>query len=150
MATQTHYFKGKAQWAKVYKPDEKYGKFSIDLGMSQEDAAKFREIGLKNTFKERDNLYWITLRRDPEKMVWKNQEQVKAGPPEIKDADGHPFSELIGNGSEVTVKFVTYDYNNSNGKGKGSRLESVRVDKLVEYKKDGEATKEGFDLGFNF
>ena len=151
MATQTHYLKGKAQWAKLFKPDEKYNKYSIDLGMDQEEAEKFKKIGLKNTLKERDGLYWVSIRRDPDKLAWINGTQQPAGKPSVLDSDGHPLDKLVGNGSDVIVKLTTYDYDNKNGKGVGSRLESVRVDKLVEYRKDGETkSEEGFDLGFNF
>ena len=151
MATQVHYFKGKAMWSKLFKPDEKYKKYSIDLGMTAEEAEKFKKIGLKNGVKERDGLYWVSLRRDPDKLVWSGGTQQPAGKPSVLDSDGHPLDKLVGNGSDVVVKVTTYDYDNKNGKGVGSRLESVRVDKLVEYKKDGETKSEGgFDLGFNF
>lgn len=153
--TQTLYFKGKAMWSKLFKPDEKYNKYSIDLGMEADEAKRFRKIGLKNAIKERDGLYWVSIRRDPDKLAWINGEQKPAGKPTVFDVDGHPSTDLIGNGSDVTVTMVTYEYDNKFGKGVGSRLESVRVDKLVEYKKPGlegdtSAASEGFDLGFNF
>lgn len=153
MSTKVHYFSGKAMWCKLFKPDEKYGHYSLELGMTAEEADKFKKIGLKNGVKERDGLFYVSLRRDPSKLAWINGKQEPAGKPSVVDSDGHPLDKLVGNGSDVTVKLVTYQYDNKFGKGVGSRLESVRVDNLVEYKKpgvEGDQAKEGFDLGFNF
>jgi hypothetical protein len=57
------------------------------------------------------------------------------------------LTEIIGNGSEVTIVVSTYDYDNKFGKGKGSRLEKVRVDKLVKYEKE-EARSNDPDIPF--
>ena len=136
MATNTHYITAPCKWAKVYKPDEKYNKFSIDLGLTKEQYEDFKKIGLKNKPKEDGGLNWITLRRDPEAKAWVDGKQQAAGKPVVLDQDGKPTTQIIGNGSEVTVVYSVYDYDNKFGKGKGSRLEKVRIDKLVEYVKE--------------
>jgi len=137
MATNTHYITGVCKWAKVHKPDEKFNKFSIDIGFTKDDlATNYAKMGLKNKPKEADGLYWVTFRRDPEGKVWVNGKQEAAGAPGVFNADGSPCKEMIGNGSEVTIVVSTYDYDNKFGKGKGSRLEKIRVDKMVKYERD--------------
>ncbi len=131
MATTSYKFSGECKWAKVYKPDPKYMKYSIDLKLEGKDIDVFKAIGLKNTLKEDG---WVTFRRDPSKEVWKDGKKVPGGPPSVVDASGNVSTELIGNGSMVTVQVSVYDYDNNFGKGKGSRLEVVRIDKLVEFK----------------
>jgi len=134
MATSTHYLKGIAKWAKVHRPDEKYGKHSIDLGMTKEQLSAYEKIGLKNKPKEADGLHWVTFRRDPTGMVWVNRVQTIAGKPSVVDSNNNTTDVTIGNGSEVTIELQVYDYDNKFGKGKGSRLEKVKIDKLVEFK----------------
>jgi hypothetical protein len=147
MATTTHYLSGPCKWAKVYKPDEKYNKHSIDIGFTKDGLANYTKLGLKNKPKEADGLYWVTFRRDPEGKVWINGKQEPAGKPGVFNPDGSPCTEIIGNGSEVTIVVSTYDYDNKFGKGKGSRLEKVRVDKLVKYEKE-EARSNDPDIPF--
>lgn len=130
MATKVEYFSGECRWAKVYKPDEKYGKYSIDVKV--DDLPKFKSLGVKAS--DRDG--WVTFRRDPEGKAWKDGKQIIAGKPLVVDAEGKPFDEIIGNGSEVTVKVETYTYDNKFGKGVAMRLESVRVDKHKPYVKE--------------
>ena len=136
MATTTHYLSGPCKWAKVHKPDEKYKKFSIDIGFTKDGLANYTKLGLKNKPKEADGLYWVTFRRDPESKVWINGEQTAAGKPGVFNSDGSPCTDMIGNGSEVTIVVSVYGYDNEFGKGKGSRLEKVRVDKMVKYEKE--------------
>ena len=132
MATQTVYLSGKAYWAKVFKVDDKYGKHSIEVELDLDSIKIFDELGLKNKPNQEGR---VSFRRDPEGMVYKDKLQVRAGAPLILDHENQPTTKLIGNGSLVTIKVQVYDYDNKFGKGKGSRLESVRVDELVEYVK---------------
>jgi hypothetical protein len=60
-------------------------------------------------------------------------------PPEVLDKDNQPFTKLIGNGSTVTCKVIIYD----TIKGKGHRLEAVRVDDWVEYVPEGSQSPAG-------
>jgi len=49
--------------------------------------------------------------------------------PKLVDTDGNDLDTLVGNGSEVTVKFKSY----SNDFGTFAELVAVKVTKLVEY-----------------
>ena len=140
--TSTHYFSGKAQWAKVYRPDDKYNKFSIDVALNPTAFKEYEKLGLhkpKNGFKQdEEGNTWVTFRRNPEDTTYRDGNKVPCGAPTVVDGNGNPMDATIGNGSDVTVKVMVYAYNNKFGKGNGSRLESVRVDNLVEYQKPQE------------
>lgn len=130
MATETFHFSGPCRWAKVHQPDKMYDKYSIDVQLSGDELETFKAIKLRNTVKEDG---WVTFRRDPKHTVYINGEKVPAGPPKVLDASGRPLADLVGNGSLVTIRITVYSYNNSYGKGKGSRLESIVVNKLEKY-----------------
>lgn len=136
MATQTLYFSGPCQWAKLATPDTKFnpeGEFKIDVFLDQDNLKKFNDskLQLKIRYGEDDRPY-VTFKRANKQMI--KGEIVDRGPPEIIDKDNNPLAKgtLIGNGSTVTCKVITYD----GQKGKGHRLEAVRVDNLVEYNTD--------------
>ncbi len=128
MATTYHYFTGITKWAKVRKPDVKYNNFQVPLYMDEETLEKFKELNLALAVKTDDNGTFVTFKRPMEKLM--KGEVVTFGPPKVFNADGSEMKEgLIGNGSTVTVKISKYD----TIKGPGHRLESLRVDDLVEY-----------------
>lgn len=131
MATRFFYFHGKAKWAKVRKPDEKYGNYTINLYPTPESRNLIAESGLQIAPKNDDEGEFFTFRRPHEKLIKK--EVVEFGPPQALNPDGTEFDGLIGNGSDVTIKVSVYD----TIKGKGHRWESVRVDKLVVYEGTG-------------
>lgn len=141
MASKTYTLTGECKWAKVWKPDQKYGKHSIDLKLDSKAMKTFMEMGLQNKPKEdEDGNLWVSLRRDPLAKVFVrgSEDKTEAGRPMVTGVDNEVE---IGNGSTVTVKVTVYDYDNKFGKGKGSRLDSVHVDKLVEFKR-AEATSD--------
>lgn len=120
----THYFTGKSQWAKVHKPDEKYGKYSIDVLLDMTQYKDMKALGLKNNGKPDDSgKMWVTFRRNKDD-----------GAPVVVDAAGEPSQDTIGNGSTCTVKldvekFVSKKY----GAVTRSTMQSVRIDELVIY-----------------
>jgi len=128
---QSWYFTGKAKWAKLKKPDEKYKKWTIDLYMDEKNMADFKRSGLQLKVKEdRDGEGdFVTFGR-PIGKLWKG-EFVEMVAPTVLDSNGNPTDVAIGNGSIVTVKVAVYD----TVKGKGHTLEGVRIEELVEYKK---------------
>lgn len=131
----TYYFKGKAMWAECNKLS-KYGKYAIKLLVSKEDAKEFKAIGSKAQPKEMDDgSYMLSFSRDPVRRALKNGEMVPAGAPEVLDKDGNPYSGDIGNGSDVTLKVDVFKWDNAFGKGIGMRLDKVRIDNLIEFKK---------------
>lgn len=129
MATRYLYLTGKAKWARVHKPDEKYHNYSVQLYLDKASSKAFSESGLGLSVKEDEDGKYIKLRR-PEAKLMKG-EMVEFGPPKIIDKNKKPFDGAIGNGSDVTAKIAVYD----TIKGPGHRLEAIRVDKLVEYTK---------------
>lgn len=133
MATKTWYFTGTAKWAKIAEPDKEFQKYSIDVYLDDANLAKFQESGaqLKLRGHESDGTY-VTFSR-PMARIGRDGEVKQFGPPELLNADGEPYPKgtLIGNGSKVTVKVDVFD----TPKGKGTRLEAIRVDDLVEYSK---------------
>lgn len=149
MASKTYTLTGEARWAKVWAPDAKYGKYSIDLKLDAKAMKTFMDMGIQNKPKEdEDGNLWVSLRRDPLAKVFVrgSEDKVDAGAPRIS---GVSDGVEIGNGSTVTVTVTVYDYDNKFGKGKGSRLDSVHVDKLVEFKRNeadkGDEPKSPFD-----
>lgn len=134
MATRYVYLSGKTKWAKVRKPDDKYQNFQVPLYLNPESMKIFDTLGLSLSKREDEDGTFITFKRPVSKLI--KNEVVHFGPPKVFNADNSEFDGLIGNGSEVTLKVAVYD----TMKGPGHRLESVRVEKLVEYHRPSEAT----------
>lgn len=129
MATKTFYFSGTCKWAKLNKPDTKYNNFGIDLYLDEKSWDAFKKSELQLKVKKDDDGSFVSFKRPVSKLI--KGELVDFGKPEMLDAGGQPMDNeiLVGNGSEVTCKVVVYD----SAKGKGHRLEAVRVDNLIEY-----------------
>lgn len=124
------FFTGKAKWAKLDKPDEKYGFYSINF--YPDDIPEFKKTGLGLKFHDDDMGTYVRLRRDPDKLLEGMPEKPTKliYDPETKAYE--PFDRLIGNGSLVEVKIQVYD----SMKGKGHRLEAVAVHNLIPYGDD--------------
>jgi hypothetical protein len=131
MATEFLYFKGKAKWAQLTKPDKEYDNFKINLYLDDNSKSLFAESGLQLEPKTDEDGEFVVFRRPNYKQIKK--ELVHFGAPEVVDAEGTPTNALIGNGSEVAIKVVVYD----SKKGKGHRLESVKILNLVPYEGSG-------------
>lgn len=128
MATATYYWSGSARWAKVYdKGDEEYQNWQIEVKLDPASRQLFDESGSKLEYRKDDEGEWLKIRRPWEKKF--GDKLKKFDPPVVLDKDGNVTDVLIGNGSDVTVKVEVYDTK----KGKGTRLEAVRIDKLVPY-----------------
>lgn len=128
MATNTFYFSGEAEWAKVVTPDLDYDKtkssWKLNLIFDEKSLDVFEKSGLALKLKKKeDGRYYTTFRR-PTKSIIKG-EIVEHSAPILLKADNTPrASEPVNNGSDVTIKVIVYD----SMKGKGHRLEAVRVD----------------------
>lgn len=134
MATRYVYLSGRTKWAKVRKPDEKYNNFQVPLYLNPESMEIYDTLGLGLKKKEDEEGTFVTFKRPVSKLI--KNELVNFGPPKVYSADNTEFDGLIGNGSEVTLKVAVYDA----GQYTGHRLESVRVEKLIEYNRPSEAT----------
>ncbi len=127
MATSYHYLHGTTKWAKLRKPDEKYSNFQLPLYMDDKSWDLFGTLGLGLKRRTDEDGEYAVFKRPVSKLI--KNEVVEFGPPKVLNADNSEFDGLVGNGSEVTIKICVYD----TIKGPGHRLESVRVEKLVEY-----------------
>lgn len=141
MPTQTYYFSGKALFPHLSSPDTKFDKagiWHVGLILDDESKAAYAASGIQVTPKpvKRDDpnspLYVRFSRKT--QQIMKN-ELVKFAAPEVVDANNQPLSALVGNDSKLTVKVSVFD----TMRGKGHRLDKVRVDELIEYKPEPKA-----------
>lgn len=145
MATNTLFFTGKCQWAKVKNADTKFnpeGEYKIDVFLDKDNLKKFVDSKLQLKLRHADGTDepYVTFKR-PEKQMIKGDIVVR-GRPILLDNDNNTLDAEkveIGNGSTVTVKVTTYD----GAKGKGHRLEAVRIDELIPYGVDADVPQEG-------
>lgn len=128
MASTQYYLSGIAKWVRVDKPDQ-FGNYSLNLCLDNESMQTFDQSGMKirgNEDKE-DGKTYHRFRRSQE-----------AGAPIVVDSTGKPFTKIIGNGSEITIRVEVYDAKKF---GKGHRLIAIRVDDWVEFKIDPEMVR---------
>ncbi len=134
------------KWAKVRSPDEKYDNYQVPLYLTPESWALFKESECQLKEYTDDDGKYVVFKRRVREFNYAKKEDVENGPPDIKIFDGKEYvplpEALIGNGSLVTVRVDVYDTRN----GKGHRLVSVGVDKLVEY--GGNTLAEQLDMPF--
>lgn len=126
MATTTHYFTGVARQLFLTRPDQ-FGNYTVGLELDEPSKAELAASGCTLRPRSWEGFTFVTFRRPNQKLI-KNQ-VVQFGPPGLIDANGQPVTKMVGKGSKLTVKVVVYD----SMKGKGHRLDTVRVDELVEY-----------------
>ena len=137
---QTAVFRGKAQYAKVLgEPMLNYNKdgkeWKLDLVLADKGLlAEAKKLGIGDRVKQKDDYV-----DGQSYMTFKQAEFKRDGtandPIKVTDILGNPWpkDKLIGNGSDVDVKFVVIDY--GPGKKSGVYIRSIRVLKLVEYNK---------------
>lgn len=137
---QTAVFRGKAQYAKVLgEPMLNYNKdgkeWKMDLVLADKGTlAEAKKLGIGDRVKQKDDYV-----DGQSYMTFKQAEFKRDGtandPIKVTDILGNPWpkDKLIGNGSDVDVKFVVIDY--GPGKKSGVYIRSIRVLKLVEYNK---------------
>jgi hypothetical protein len=129
MASSYYFLSGKAKWAKLFKPDDKYKNWQVQVYLDDASMKTYDESGMTMQKKTDDDGQFVTFRRPETKII--KEELVKFDPPTVLDNDGNKLDQLVGNGSDVTIKVVVYD----TMKGKGHRLEAVKVTKLIPYVK---------------
>jgi hypothetical protein len=133
--TEEVYVSGKGSWAKLIKPDDKWGKWSIQLHPNNDSLEKIRDLqarGLKNQLKKDDDGYFCNFSR-PVSRVYKGVVKPFT-PPIVVDKDGAPVLVPIGNGSDVAIKLEVYEHGTpGGGKAVAARLEKVRIDNLIPF-----------------
>jgi hypothetical protein len=134
MSTQTIYVTGTAKWARVYEGqmDTEYGeKFHVTVYPDEASLIAIKSSGSRIKAREDEDGICFKFSRD-NKKEFKGVEEI-LGPPKVLDKEGNPFDKIIGNGSKITAKLSVYD----SSKGKGTRLEAVRVDNHIPYERVG-------------
>ncbi len=154
MASKTVKFRGKAMWAKVYEPEtfRNSTNWKIDLVVDKENLKLFKDNKIQKKVKEVDGETVLSFTRPQTKEI-KGVNNLFA-PPKIYDKDGNILVDykvneakdgfdrvgdpiLIGNGSEVELAVVVYDWGTKSNGGVGQRLESIKIIDLIEYKSEG-------------
>lgn len=154
MASKTVKFRGKAMWAKVYEPEtfRNSTNWKIDLVVDKENLDLFKQHKIQKKVKEVDGESVLAFTRPQTKEI-KGVNNLFA-PPKIYAADGSILVDykvneakdgfdrvgdpiLIGNGSEVELAVVVYDWGTKANGGVGQRLESIKIIDLIEYKSEG-------------
>lgn len=131
MATQTYYFSGEAVFPHLIKPDTKFdqaGIWHISVILDDASKAEYAASGMRVGAKIFEGKETIKFSRPVQKLM--KNELVKFEKPVVIDSKDQPLTALIGNGSKVTVKVIVFD----TMRGKGHRLEAVKVNELIEYK----------------
>lgn len=132
MAQVETYIKGKGKWLKIFagQEDTEFKCWPLDLYLDEEQLAVFKSWNSELKLREDKDTAepYIKLRRPTMKLI--KDKLVHFDPPEVLSSDNGKWSGAkIGNGSELTCKVVVYD----SKKGKGVRLEAVRVDVHVPF-----------------
>jgi hypothetical protein len=145
MPTENVYIRGKGSWIRTNQTNP-WGKWVATIHPTPgEDLEKVRELsaaGVKNVIKKDDDGYFITYSRPSEKEDRMGR-KYGLSPVQVVDNTGKPFSDLIGNGSDVTIKLEVYQHNTpGGGKAKAARLAAIRVDNLVPYIPDRDMMKD--------
>lgn len=119
-------FSGPCKWARLSTPDQKYNKYNISVGLDAKQLRELQALKVRNGFKLDDSgLFYVTFNR-----------KESDGAPDVVDQQGVKVTDLIGNGSDVTVKCDTYSWKGKEGTTQfGIKLIAVRVDKLIPYEK---------------
>lgn len=139
MANPKHTIDGISYYAKVYQPDTMSDAYTVDLVVSDEDAATLEALGLSAAKDRAGNL----KSHGHEGKVFKFKRKVRTrkgdelGAPTVADSQGNIITDIIGNGSKVRVHFTTYNYRTPAGvEGVSAGLNAVQVLDLVEFKSE--------------
>ena len=142
----------------LYVPDEAFGasKYKAGIWIGKEEIEEYKKSGIQKKIKSDEKGEWVEFTRDSVKMI--NGQPVFFTPPILEDKNGASIISyvdeygktvksyndpakktsikkqgeniLIGNDSDVQLTVAVFD----TMKGKGQRLESVRILDLIEYK----------------
>lgn len=133
------YLTGKIAWAKGLFSPSQFKKYSMKLCLDQPSlnlVLDLKKRGIQNDIVKNEDGYWINLSRPSELNIRGMMKGIM--PPVVINAKGEPWNPevAIGDTSDVTCKVVVRNWTAPVGgrKGVAIRLESVRIDHLVEFK----------------
>ena len=133
---------GKAYWASVMRPNTTFdsdGVWTVDVSLDAKNKkiAEGDKLTIKNKGDDRGD--YVTVRRNVRR---KDGSFNKA--PQVMDSKKSVMKEtLIGNGSEVSVLYTTYDWEFKGRSGTNADLRAIQVKNLVPYQND---TEDAFDV----
>ncbi len=145
MATKNVYIKGKLSWVRPDKPDP-WGNYKATIHPDNESLEIIRDLctqGLKNMIKKDEDGYNVTFRRPSSKIIngkviaFTPVELLDGTQPKLPDGSSPPLRDVaVGNGSDGVIKLAVYEHKTpSGGKAKAARLEAIRIDNLIPFKK---------------
>lgn len=140
--------RGTAQWAFLNKLDTKFDPcWRVDLIITKEDrdrliseSKQIAKKGMKISMDD-EGQFVVKFRRNLERADGKGENK----PPRVVDRHKVPFTENIGNGSEVIVQYSLYEWSNKYGTGVGADLKGVQVVTHVPYNSSGVEDGEEFE-----
>ena len=115
-------------WADVVQPNTKFEPaWQIDVcHLNDEDIGKITEDGLGGKLRHDDEKgTFITIKQKVD-----GKDGKKFDPPEVVDAQRRPFTQKIGNGSKVNVRYKRREWDYGSKSGISGDLRGVQV---VEY-----------------
>jgi len=139
--TEFVFLSGKAKWVRHQVPNQ-WGNWAMTLYLDASSLEKFKKLkeeGVKNVLKKDEDGYNVSFNRPTSKLI--RGKVVGFAPPEIIGNDGEPLrDQLVGNGSDVTIKLECYKYRSPQDRegreSKACRWLALRVDNLVPFQKD--------------
>jgi hypothetical protein len=131
MSSKQYEFWGETYYAQVFgKGDEKYKRWKCPVILDNPSQNLFDKSGLQlEPKKTPDGKVFYNFSRPFSKIIKEKLEVFE--PPTVIDAQDNPFTEALGNGTKVRVQVAVFD----TFKGKGHRLEKVKVMEHVPYSK---------------
>ena len=121
-------------WAHLATPDPKYGKFSVQIMVSADEAAALKEAGVN--VKEQDGKPFIKVNENP---TWPSGDPKD--PPRVVDQAVQVLDpavvKKIGNGTTANVNVLAKSYKNSFGEGVSTYLKGIQIVELKEYAGNG-------------
>lgn len=138
--------RGKAHWAFLTKPNTKWEKHRFEVTL-EVDEKTFNEYTQKVKFgcNYKDGKFLIKIEKPLVKYDGTNDT-----PPVLVDANAQPTDVIVGNGSEVIVKYHLFEYTRGNHAGKSrAYLDGVQIVELIPYEpKEGESTAPATEVSF--
>jgi hypothetical protein len=141
MENSIKFVSGKAYWASVCAPNTTYEPtWCIDVTLDEKTKAELESIGLNIQNKGDERGDFIKIKR---KVMKRDGTEREA--PTVVDSKRNPWdNSLIGNGSDVNVKFKVYEYEYNKKHGVSTDLIAVQVVNLIPYGEDFEDVDDGY------
>jgi hypothetical protein len=144
MENSIKFVSGKAYWASLSAPNTTYEPvWCIDVTVDEKTKVELESIGLNVQNKGDEKGDFIKIKRKVMKPDGTEREA-----PNVVDSKRNPWDKsLIGNGSDVNVKFKVYEYEYNKNHGVSADLIAVQVVKLVPYGSDFDDVEGGYVVG---